>query len=465
MSITKNILRLSVGDFIAKALNFLAFIHLARVLGVESYGVLELAIAIQLYIALIGDAGLELWGTREAARGANVPALVSRVVPLRLLLTTIAFAVLAVTLLLVPGSASYPQLRPLLLLFGLSLFPQALGLKWLFVGRESMSRVAAGLILSQTAFAVAVLVFVRDPSTVLLVPVMRVVGEAAMAAWFWHLYGRTHGRGLPAFTLRGAGAILRPSLLLGAAGGLALLSFNFDSVMLGLMRDAAAVGWYGAAYKPVTVVLAMPVTYFIGIFPALSRTHRHDLEHFRHLVGKSLRLLALFAVPIGVCGTFLATPIIGTLFGAEYSESVPAFRVLTWAAVLVILRGTFRQALNAAERQDLDLWCAGIATGLNVLLNLVLIPRFGIVGAAAATVASEVVWLGTAVALFHRHVMRVDLAPLLPPMAAAAAMAVGFALSQPLPWVLRGLVGAAVYVSTLLLLGQGAPMVQALRRR
>jgi O-antigen/teichoic acid export membrane protein len=463
----RNILRLSVGDFIAKALNFIAFVYLARTLGVESYGVLELAIAIQVYLLLAGDAGLEIWGTREAARGgADVSDLINRVLSIRVVLASVSFAALALGLALTPASSSYPGLRQLVLLFGLTIFPQAVGLKWLFMGRESMSRVAGGLVLAQVAFSVVILFVVRTPSSVLWVPVVRVIADSAMAVYFWWLFVRTHGRMVPRFTLRDASHAMRPALTLGAAHGLALLSFNFDSIILGMMKDAAAVGWYGAAYKPVTVVLAMPVTYFVGLFPALSRTHRHNKDDFRRIVLGSLRLASLFAVPVGVCGTFLAEPIIRVLFGDAYAPSVGAFRVLTWAAVLVILRGTFRQALIAAERQDLDLRCAMIATGLNILLNLVLIPRHGIVGAAVATVISEVLWLGAALTYFHRHVQAVNLLPLLaPPLGAAVLMAGGFLLTQPLLWVVQALVGVTVYVAVLLLLGQAAPVAHALSRR
>ena len=67
----RNILHLSLGDFIAKSLNFLAFIYLARLLGVTNYGVLEFALAILTYFLLFADGGLELWATREAARGKS----------------------------------------------------------------------------------------------------------------------------------------------------------------------------------------------------------------------------------------------------------------------------------------------------------------------------------------------------------------------------------------------------------
>jgi O-antigen/teichoic acid export membrane protein len=152
---------------------------------------------------------------------------------------------------------------------------------------------------------------------------------------------------------------------------------------------------------------------------------------------------------------FLAADIIGFLFGDEYANSVLPLQILSWSAVFVILRGTYRQSLNAAGRQDLDLRCAGVAVALNVSLNVLLIPRFGIVGAAATTVASELLWLSMAMYYFYYRVARVSLFPMLwQPMLAALLMGVFLALTQPLFWILQGLIAALLYFCVLLLLGE-----------
>src|SRR5262245_64309357 len=67
----RSILRLSIGDLLAKIFSFLAFVYLARVLGVEDYGTLEFARALLVYVLVFGDLGLEFWATRQAARGAD----------------------------------------------------------------------------------------------------------------------------------------------------------------------------------------------------------------------------------------------------------------------------------------------------------------------------------------------------------------------------------------------------------
>jgi O-antigen/teichoic acid export membrane protein len=202
-------------------------------------------------------------------------------------------------------------------------------------------------------------------------------------------------------------------------------------------------------------LLAVPVTYFLGIFPTLSRTYTYDIESFRGIVVRSLRLLSIFALPIGIGGTFLARPIVMLLFGQNYIESVVPLRILSWAAALIILRGTYRQSLNAAGRQDLDLFCALTSVVINIGLNLLLVPRYGIVGAAVTTLIAETVWLISAALLFSRHVAETSLLPYLRnPLMAAAVMGTYFLISQSLLWWVQAISAGVVYFSTLLILGE-----------
>ena len=87
----RNILKLSLGDFFAKTFNFIAFLYLARVLGVTSFGTLEFAVTILTYFTLLADGGLEFWSTREVAHTGDVRQLVQRIVPLRLILASARF--------------------------------------------------------------------------------------------------------------------------------------------------------------------------------------------------------------------------------------------------------------------------------------------------------------------------------------------------------------------------------------
>lgn len=447
----RNILRLSAGDFLAKTLSFIAFVYAARMLGAATYGVLEFALSVMTYFLLLADGGLELWATRAVAQGESIPALAGRLVLLRLGLAVLAYTLL---ILLVPHLPAYATLQPVLLLFGLTLFAQAASLKWVFMGREQMSTVALGLIVAQIVFALAILVTVHNAAGLVWLPLLRLAGDMAMAGYFGYLYIQRYGQLQLRLTVTEAMCTLREALVMGGAHTLAQVSYNFDSVLLGLLAGSAAVGWYNAAYRPITALLALPVSYFLGLFPVLSRTFRTNPLEFQMIMERSLRWLAILALPVGLGGLVWARPAVLLLFGPAYVNAVIPLQVLAWSATLVILRGTYRQALNAAGRQDLDLRCAIIATGLNVALNLALIPSFRIVGAATATLLSEILWLTLVTYYTQRHVTTLNLAAFItPPLKAAAVASVGLWLIQPLWWFYQIPLTLLLYLGTLVLLG------------
>jgi len=397
----RNILRLSAGDFAGKALYFLATIHIARAVGVAGFGVLEFGLSMLAYFTLLADGGLEMWATRAVARGEDVRTLAGRVVPLRFLFALASFSTL---LLILPFCPQHPGLRAVLLLFGLSLFAQAGSLKWVFLGKERMTGAAGGLVIAQLVFCLSVFAFVRGPQHVLIVPAFRLAGDIAAAAYFWRLLAKTLPGGPIRITLRGAAGAVKPAATMALSQALALMSYNFDAILMGFLLTSAEVGWYGAAYRPVTVMLAVPLTCFAGLFPALSRAWAGGSAQFGAMVSRSARLAMFLALPLGLGVSLFAGSIVQVLFGPAYANSVPVLRILAWSGVLVILRGTFRQALNAAGQHSVDLACAVAGTGVNVILNILLIPRYGMIGAAAATVASEVVWLILIRTLFARRV-------------------------------------------------------------
>ena len=460
MSPFRNILKLSIGDFLSKVAYFLAFVYMAQKLEVAGYGVLEFAIAVRTYLLLLADAGLELWAIRESAKGGDVRALTARVIPARLVLAVVAIGA-AVLLTLLPGDPNFHRILPLLTL---PVVVQAFNLKWVFMGHERMTRVAGGLVLGQAVFALCCVALVRRPADLIFAPMAFLACEVAIAAYFWILFVRLHGAPKLLPDIRGIGGMLKPVLTLGASQCLALMSYNVDSILIGVMLGSGPVGWYAAAYKPVTAVLAAPITYYQGLFPALSRSFHEDREKFRAILLRSLRFTTIFAIPLGVGGTLLAAPVIRLLFGASYSPSVPVLQLLAWSAVLVTLRGNFRHTLNAVGKQKLDLMCAAAASGLNVGLNLIFIPRYGIIGAAWATVISEICWFALARYLFVRHVMALPLiSAIWRPVVAGIAMAACLIFGGMLPWMLRAVAALGVYV--LILLGTGEPELKLLFAR
>lgn len=450
-----NILRLSLGDVVARALGFVSFVYLARVLGVESYGALEFALTIISYLHLVADGGLELWATREVARGHSVRRIAGIVFSLRLALTVLALSLLGVLLQFLP---SYPRLRPLLLLFSLTLLAQVVDLKWALMGMEEMRSVATGLIISQILFASGIFLLVHDESTVLWVPILRLAGLLAMTVFLWRRIPDLHGKQVPDLQRNGWRQALFPALTLGTSRALALMSFNFDTLLLGLLVGNTTVGLYSAAYRPVTIVLAASATYFLGLFPVMTRSLEESSSLFKRFTTNSLTLTSLAAVPTAILGVFFAEEVIQLLYGDQFNRSAPVLQLLACSAALVLMRGTLRQALCAAGHQRTDMVCASIGAGTNVVLNMLLIPRYAMMGAAFATLISEIFWYLIAWYSFQIRVFRLPfLQPILKPSVAGLFMIAALVIARYQSPILKCLVSIGTYLTLLALMKVGDP--------
>lgn len=432
-------------------MSFFAFVYLARILGVASFGVLEFAGSVLTYLLLIADGGLEMWGTREAANTTDLPALAARILPLRLLLASLSFVLLLAVLPLLPH---YPSLRAVLVIYGVTAFAQAASLKWVFMGQQSMSGVARGLVIGQALFALTVVALVHSPAGLLWVPVLRLVSDVVTTLYFARWFRRVHGRFSEHMNWRGMLTVLKPALTIGLSLAMGLVNYNFDAVLLGFLRGAMFVGWYNAAYKLILVGLSVAITYFTGLFPALSRLYVENLDEFRLLVRRTIELWLAFVVPLVVGGTFLADPVIHFLYGGAYANSAAPFRILVWSAALVILRWVYMDSLRATGHQALDVRGAVASACVNVSLNILLIPRFGMVGAASATAIADVVWFVMSYYYFRRAVLpRESFPSLRGPLIGGVAMGAVLWVTHFMDWPLRAGLSLVVYLLAQVLVG------------
>ncbi len=445
-----SVLQLVGGDLASRALALFAFVYVARVVGAEHFGTLEFAVSALAYFLLLGDCGLETWAVRAVAMGSPVQRTAARVLALRMVLSVLSYLALAA---LTPAMPDYPALSVIVPLFGVALIPQSLNLKWVYVGSERMPTAAWGLLIGQLVFVATILFALRDPSRILWVPAARVLSEGAATLYFGSLYVREYG--FPSLHLFGSESIgvLRGALAVGAVQGIGLLSYNFDMLFLGFLRTAADVGWYSAAYKPVTVALAVPLACFGALFPGLARTHAEGKQQMIQLVRRSLRLTTALVLPVGVLGSFLAAPLILVMFGPEYARSVTALQILCWSAVLVTIRSNFKHSLTAAKHSAEDLKSSSAAIVVNIVLNLAFIPAWGAPGAAIATVLSDLVWLSLAASFFRSRIGSVGFwSALAQPAAAGAVMSLCLVLTTALPAWERAALSVFGYAGMLALL-------------
>jgi len=175
--------------------------------------------------------------------------------------------------------------------------------------------------------------------------------------------------------------------------GLFMIALNaytlIDTVILGVMRSDAEVGWYAASYRIYDGLTYPPSIIAALLTPRLSYLFVNDRPAHRRMMMLGLGGSMAIGVVLGGIAILVASPLVTLLFGSGYAPAAASFRVLAGGAFLVF--GTW--ILHAAaistnlDRRLLLTTLVGLLS--NVVLNIVLIPRWGIEGAAWATVVAE----------------------------------------------------------------------------
>jgi O-antigen/teichoic acid export membrane protein len=201
-----------------------------------------------------------------------------------------------------------------------------------------------------------------------------------------------------------ARAILRRALPIGASELVWAVKIYFATVFLGMFVGGPEVGWFGAAHRVVISLHTFVWLYFFNLLPSLARSTQRPPEVLRSLMQTSIQVTAWSAMFLGAVGAVFAEPLMTFLYGSQYREAASTFRVLIWLIPLAFMSGHYRYALIAYDRQHLEFLCGACGAGLNILLNLLLTPRLGLIGAAWALVASEVLIWGCAYCFVRRTI-------------------------------------------------------------
>ena len=403
MSVTDRMARnaglLTVARAGSLGLNFVVWVHLARMLAPERYGVIGFGLALVSYFVLIVTLGIDMVGIREIARARDrVSELVSDVVSLRLLLGAAAGVAYLATVWLLPQPPLY---RLVLSALGLQILVRAFQLDWVFVAVERVSIVAVREFLASLLMAAGVLVLVRSPEAVVLAAILVTGAPLASTVAMWVQYRRDYGPVRLRGRRAGWATILRPSLPLAASALMIEVYTNLDRLMLEAFRPTAEVGWYTAAYKAATFGLVPTTVLYAVFFPFLSSALGDPAEMAAR--GRAYaRALYAFGAPVALAAPFLATPAMTLVFGEAYAVAGPALALLLANVGVMYLNMSLGTPLMAWDLQTPYMWTVIAGAVANVFLNFALIPPYGMEGAAIATLASESVVFAGLVVLYRR---------------------------------------------------------------
>ncbi len=439
---------------------------LTRSLGVAGYGSYTTAVGYGAVLAVLADAGFFWILLRElSAEGADGSRIASNILTLRSVLALVVFGAGAAAAWLIP---QYPlAVRQGIAVASLAgwISTVTATLTGVFQVRHRMERAVLADVLGRAVVLGGISWLAGHGGSLAGMLWAYVAGNAAGgAASLW--LSRPYVRLAPRFDRAYWRRIVRAALPMGVALVLGVLYFRVDAVLLSVLRGSTDVGIYGPPYKIIEALLALPTMFLGNVFPSLARLLGGNRAEAGRISTRALTALVALAVPVVTGGIILAAPMLRFVAGAAYAGastvalgSVPvtgtlALQVLLVALGLAFVATLFSYLLVAAGRQRLLVVPNAGFLVLNVVSNLILLPRLSYLGAALATVLTElavVSWLGS---LVRREVgVRPRVLAGWQIVGAGAGMAAAVAPLRHGPLALAIGVGAAVYLGLLAALG------------
>jgi stage V sporulation protein B len=284
---------------------------------------------------------------------------------------------------------------------------------------ESFAQVLQGGLFTAAVVTLTVANLAGLESALISLAVSHVVAGFFLAAAFRWRWSRLTPR-LDRSTMRDW---LAEGVLLGFGDVVRGLTWQLDTLLLGVLQPAAVVGIYSVAYRPLLPLNWLPRTVLTAAFPAFSRMAATDLGSFKQAFANSTRLLWVISIPIAVAIFVCAEPLIVLLAGPAYLEAVAPMRILIWIACLSFLSMQFRFLFTALGKQRVFARLVAMVLVIEVVMELWLIPYWGYFGACAGSLAGELFFTAAGLWICYRmDVGQIAWTALLAASAAGAAM-------------------------------------------
>lgn len=393
-SLKKNAFLNAFKTFLGLCFPLITFPYSSRVLGPDSLGKVNFAQSIVSYFSMIAWLGIQTYAIREAARvrddKASLSKIVKEIFTINLISTAVSYGFLAVSLLLVKKFACY---RELIIICATLIMFETLGLDWLYTAMEDYVYRTVRSMIFQVISVILLFVLVKTKDDYLKYAAINVVSNAGA-----NICNFIHARKYISFKTTGRLELrrhLKPVFVFFFSYVASTIFSHIDTTMLGFLKGDTEVGFYSAALKIITMIRNLIPAVLIVLFPRISYyISRNNMESIRLLVEKTVNAVICFTLPMMVGLILLMEPLVTLFCGEKYYASVLVAQVMTPYIMITALSGFIGGTLcNAFGKEKIALYVVLFSMIFDVVLNSLLIPRWGAYGAALATLFTELVGL------------------------------------------------------------------------
>jgi O-antigen/teichoic acid export membrane protein len=390
--VAKNTSIVIIGKIINGAISLLTGIMLARYLGASSFGTYSFIFAYLAFFVIVTDLGISTILVREIARDkAKADKFIGNAIIIKILLSLFAFGIACLIISFLPYSYDTKLLVYIASLSFLFSFRSLYTLVF-EVNLEMEYPLFVGIVKNLLRLALFLyLILIKAPLLWFIIAV--VINILPEFILILHFSKKTIK---PKFEID-LGIwkhLLEESWPLALTAVFVMTYHRIDQLMLFQMVGDEAVGYYSAAVGLSEVFAIFPSAFMVSVFPLMSQYFKTSEQSHAKAYTLSFKYMLMLIIPVAVGTTLLSKPIISLFYGTIFMPSAPALSILIWSEIFIFYGVIHYEILISTDRQKIYLLFCSTGAVANVILNFVLIPRYGIVGASVATLVSYILSAG-----------------------------------------------------------------------
>ena len=379
------------GQMFSLLISFFISAWIARYLGPENYGVLSYSIAFVGLFGFIASLGIDSILNRDLIQTPERrDELLGTAFKLKLIGGVIAFSITFISVLIFQSS---PLIQLLVVLFSFTFILQSINVINIYFNAEvkSKNNVRTTIIATIISSILKVVVILSGKGVIWLVIVFVLdsIWQGIGLLKAYKHFGLKIGNWK--FNKILAKVILKNSWPLMLASAAWFISLKIDQVMIGSMLGNYKVGIYAAAVKLVEVWYFVPGIIGTALLPAIINAKITDEKLYKNRLKNFYLLMTVIPIAMAVPISLFAKPIIQILFGSGYLESISILRIYIWSSIGIFLGNATYQYLISENFIKTVFWLNLLAMIINIILNLIFIPIYGIIGSAWATLISYMI--------------------------------------------------------------------------
>lgn len=387
-TIIKNTLWLFAGEASGRLIKMGLIIYAARNLGTSGWGIFSYAISIASLLMIFSDIGIDSLIAREIAqKKENHRMFISAAFLLKSIMLILS---IILVIFISPHISNIPEATNLFLIIAIIFFFDTIRNIGFAINRvlEKMEKeMLTKVIMNLVILGLGIILINMNPFPISLA-IAYAIGSISGAILILAIVRKNIIEFITKINIKTLKLVLSTTLPFAIIALIGSIMSNTDIFMLGIWKTPEDIGLYSAAQRFFQFILIIPSMIATATLPLMSKLANKDNEKFKTVLEKTLSIFVMIGVPTTFGGLILANQIIPLIFGLGYIEAIPVFQILMIMLLAYFPLILLTNSIFVYNQQKKLVLASIFGVFANVVLNFLLIPKFGITGAAIATLIS-----------------------------------------------------------------------------